>query len=341
MKTILYFASDLDFNLSDGSSILAYEQIKLLNSNHKIKIINCLKDKKLTNQKAPLGYDYQEIEIKKNIFGLDEYPSTIKINKEVFDFVVFTSSSQVALINQFKDSIKIYMINNTDYQETKHAFLNVYNQEEVLCKMSDINIFLTQKDFLYFKSLLLIRKNDLVISPFINNNAPNNSPKVPNQALITTNLFNKHNQESLMWFLKEVYPKIDDKIQLIITGKGDFKNLKAHYDKVDFRGFINREELIKLYNESALFINPTISGSGIQIKILEALSFRMNVVSTAYTNTFPHIIDSSNNAQEFADLINKHIQNPNYSFNFEEYNKFNCKNFLKVFETKTQTKSMI
>jgi Glycosyl transferases group 1 len=334
MKSILYFASDLDFNLSDGASIVAYEQIKLLNENHKIKIVNCLENKSLLKQKAPANYDYQELEIKKNIFGLFEYPKTFNTEKVSYDYVIFTSSSQVTLINQFKKSVKIYMINNTDYQETKHAFLNVYNQEEVLCKMSDINIFLTQKDFLYFKSLLLIRKNDLVISPFINNNYVTNTPKVANQALITTNLFNKHNQESLMWFLKDVYPKIDKNIKLIITGKGDFKNLKEHYKDVDFRGFIDRHELIKLYNESALFINPTISGSGIQIKILEALAFKMNVVSTAYTNTFPHIIDSSNDADEFAELINVHIKNPNYSFNFEEYNKFNCKNFLKVFESK-------
>lgn len=335
MKTILYFASDLDFNLSDGASIVAYEQIKLLNDTHKVKIINCIENKDLINQKPPTNLDYQEIEIKKNIFGLFEYPSTITTDYD-YDFVIFTSSSQVTLISQFQKSVKIYMINNSDYQETKHAFLNVYNQEEVLCKMSDINIFLTQKDFLYFKSLQLIRKNDIVISPFINSNFVTNSPKIANQALITTNLFNKHNQESLMWFLKEVYPKIDSNIKLIITGKGDFKNLKEHYPKVDFKGFIDRHELIKLYNESALFINPTISGSGIQIKILEALSFKMNVVSTAYTNTFPHIIDSSNNSDEFAELINVHIKNPNYSFNFEEYNKFNSKNFLKVFETKKQ-----
>ena len=65
MKTILYFASDLDFNLSDGASIVAYEQIKLLNDTHKVKIINCIENKDLINQKPPTNLDYQEIEIKK------------------------------------------------------------------------------------------------------------------------------------------------------------------------------------------------------------------------------------------------------------------------------------
>jgi hypothetical protein len=332
MRNILYFASNLDFNLSNGSSIVEYEQIKLLQSNHKIKVINFIDDKTYLNQKTLPDLDYQELELKKNLFSQPEYPKSLENVDNDYDFVVFTSSYQVNLVTLFPNSKKIYVINNTDYQKNKHAFLNVDNKEENLCGLTDINIFLTQKDFLYFKSLNLIRKNDLVISPFINNKLIPDTPKIPNQALITTNLDNKHNQESLQWFLKEVYPKVDSKIKLIITGKGVFNDLKKSYPNVDFRGFINREELINLYNESSLFINPTISGSGVQIKLLEALSYHMNVVSTEYTNTFPNIIDSSNNSIEFANLINEHIMNPNHTFNFEEYNKVNCKNFLKIFD---------
>jgi glycosyltransferase involved in cell wall biosynthesis len=332
MKNILYFASNLDFNLSNGASIVEYEQIKLLQPQHKIKVINFIDDKSYLNQKVIHNLDYQEIELKKNIFGQPEYPKTIPNLDNNYDFVVFTSSYQVNLVPLFTLSKKIYVINNTDYQQNKHAFLNVDNKEENLCGMTDINIFLTQKDFLYFKSLGLIRKNDLIISPFINNKFLTDTPKILNQALITTNLDNKHNQESLQWFLKEVYPKVDNNIKLIITGKGVFDDLITRYPNVDFRGFINREELIQLYNESSLFINPTISGSGVQIKLLEALSYHMNVVSTEYTNTFPHIIDSSNNSIEFANLINENIQNPNHTFNFEEYNRVNCTNFLRIFE---------
>jgi hypothetical protein len=52
-------------------------------------------------------------------------------------------------------------------------------------------------------------------------------------------------------------------------------------------------------------INPTISGSGFQIKMLDALARGIPVVSTAFSNPLGQRIPSSDDPRVLADLIHK------------------------------------
>lgn len=85
---------------------------------------------------------------------------------------------------------------------------------------------------------------------------------------------NPHNIAGISWFLKEVLPFLKDK-KVHIIGKicnaiGDYKNV-VKYGMVD--------DLDDFYSHSKVAICPMLSGTGIKIKVIEALSYGIPVVT--------------------------------------------------------------
>jgi polysaccharide biosynthesis protein PslH len=82
------------------------------------------------------------------------------------------------------------------------------------------------------------------------------------------------NIEGLDWFLKYVYPGLNN-MPLTIAGKGDFKCDLENVTIIP--NYENTEELLANHR---LMIVPLLSGAGIRIKILEAMKFGMPCMST-------------------------------------------------------------
>lgn len=85
---------------------------------------------------------------------------------------------------------------------------------------------------------------------------------------------NLHNIAGIKWFLKEVLPLLKD-IKIHIIGKigtviGDYENV-IKYGMVD--------DLKDFYQHSKIAICPMLSGTGIKIKVVEALSYGIPVVT--------------------------------------------------------------
>ncbi len=327
MKSILYFSNNLSSELHSGYSIVTYEQLKILSLENKVTLINFYTSFAYTTE-----LDIEVINIKSSfdIWDRLSLPHSLPINYKEFQYVVFNSPEQVQYISKFKSIKKIYLVNNSQYQKSRNTGLNINNLEEKMCKLADINLFLSNNDFIYFKSLGLVRKDDEIITPFINHNQVKKHDRIPKTILITTNFEAEYNKESLRWFLEEVYPLLPTDIRISISGKGDFDRISKEYKNIKFLSFVTRDELINLYNTNKLYINPTIHGSGIQIKMLEALSYGIQVVSTNYSNIFPNVIPSSDNPEKLANLIVANLDSKS-SFNFQHFNSINSSRFLKLF----------
>jgi len=90
------------------------------------------------------------------------------------------------------------------------------------------------------------------------------------------------NIEGMSWFLEEVWNKIADKypqLSLVLAGKGNktFFNNKP-YKNVQIFDFVeNAQEFIQTYD---MMIVPLLSGSGMRIKIMEALALGKPVITT-------------------------------------------------------------
>ncbi|GAB3415383.1 glycosyltransferase [Niabella aquatica] len=87
---------------------------------------------------------------------------------------------------------------------------------------------------------------------------------------------NEHNIKSINWFFTEVYPILSSHIKICVVGKicNHIPSL-ANAKKVIFA-----ENVSEYYRKSKIAICPMLSGTGIKVKTVEALSFGLPVVCT-------------------------------------------------------------
>ncbi|MGB8853829.1 MAG: glycosyltransferase [Pirellulales bacterium] len=128
--------------------------------------------------------------------------------------------------------------------------------------------------------------------------------------LITTNFGYQPNVAALRWFLQMCWPHVDSRASLTVTGidVGDsLKRLCEAHERVTYAGCLPRPQLDAMYGRVSLAVNPTRSGSGFQIKLLDALARGVPIVSTAFSNRVGAAIASSDDPVELARLINARL----------------------------------
>jgi len=125
------------------------------------------------------------------------------------------------------------------------------------------------------------------------------------------------NREAVFWFIKEVWPlilKIDKRFTLYIAGKNmpDFmKNMQV--ENVKMIGEV--KDGANFIKDKMITVVPLLSGSGIRLKILEAMSAAKLVLSTSigaqgisYTKDENLLIADS--PQDFESIFKRLINNP-------------------------------
>ena len=92
------------------------------------------------------------------------------------------------------------------------------------------------------------------------------------------------NVDGIMWFIKEVFPKILEKhpdIKLTVAGAFPPQELlDCENEHIKVTGFISDEELNKLYKTTRLIVVPLRYGAGIKGKVIEAMYNGVPVVTT-------------------------------------------------------------
>jgi polysaccharide biosynthesis protein PslH len=88
------------------------------------------------------------------------------------------------------------------------------------------------------------------------------------------------NLMGLRWFIQECWPKVIEKIPtatLDIVGRGG-EQLGVVHPSIKVHRYI--DDLTSMYAQSSVFVVPLFSGSGIRLKILDAMNHGLPVVST-------------------------------------------------------------
>lgn len=88
----------------------------------------------------------------------------------------------------------------------------------------------------------------------------------------------KENTDAVIWFLKNVFYKLDDTYKFYIIGNNPPKVLEKYKsDTVIITGFV---EDVSVYAKNALcFVVPLLQGAGIKIKVLEAFAMGVPVLT--------------------------------------------------------------
>lgn len=97
-------------------------------------------------------------------------------------------------------------------------------------------------------------------------------------------LFWYPNTNGIFWFLENIFPKIKEKIaslQFIIVGKDPTEQLLAFNNKNGVKIYSSVPDMQPFLKKATVFIVPLLMGGGMRVKILEALSRGMAVVTTS------------------------------------------------------------
>jgi len=117
---------------------------------------------------------------------------------------------------------------------------------------------------------------------------------------------NQHNIKAINWFFDYVYHSLKKDFNITIVGK--INNHINTYPNVHKISFV--EDLTQLYEQSKVVISPMLSGTGLKIKVVEALSHSIPVVCNA--RSVDGLINKTENGclianapLEFANNINR------------------------------------
>ena len=187
-------------------------------------------------------------------------------------------------------------------------WIKYFNYEKKIYKKFNIIFTVSDAD----KSLLnriTGKKNIFTLPPVIRTHIGEFKFK-KNTLLFVGDLYWYPNKDSLTWFLKKIYPKLKVKIpglELWIVGRlsPNYKLIKL--DGVKYLGFQPYSKLIKYLSKAQIFVAPMIYGTGIKMKILEAMSWGLPVVTTLKGITGINVkhnkeVMVAKNDEEFIDL---------------------------------------
>ena len=136
---------------------------------------------------------------------------------------------------------------------------------------------------------------------------------------------NEHNVKSVKWFFEEVYPKLNTTLSICVVGKiNDHIPELPNVTKMHFA-----EDLNQVYSESRVAICPMLSGTGLKIKVVEALSFGLPVVCNE--RGIDGLLNKTNNGclvTNDASAFSKHIEQLLADNNFYEQQQTLAKSFF-------------
>lgn len=168
-------------------------------------------------------------------------------------------------------------------------------------------VTISQDEYFIFKSFL---GNKVInIPPSFPENFGNENPE-KKYDLIFIGSDNPFNIASINWFIEKVLPFLPKEIKICIIGR----ICKHVPDNKSIEKVFFADDLETYYHESKIAICPMLKGTGIKIKVVEAMSFGLPIVGTE--KAVDGFSDKKNNGcmvsddeKEFADIIKNLLNN--------------------------------
>ena len=187
--------------------------------------------------------------------------------------------------------------------------------------------FLSQKEYLYYCAEYHNISKKIIYAPSSIVKEQNKyfaKKKKQTDILFVGTMSWKPNSDAVKWFLDTVLPIIKSElpdVKVKIVGKNALQKINSTDNNVDLVGFV--ESLDNEYKSTKLFINPSQSGGGIKVKLMEAASIGLPVVSTSdgvsgFMENINDYLIVKDKPKEYADAIIQLLENENMR---EEYSR--------------------
>lgn len=267
----------------------------------------------------------------------------IKANFSSVDFVLFNLVRTTSYINIFsKEKIILDLVDSIglNYVRSKHKTASFFHRfvyliegerlvkyEKYIISKSKISLFVNRYEFEYFQ-----QSGDVFYLPNGVNKNLFEIKEVNRLPIVCFfgSMSYQPNIDAVLWFIKNVLPLIDSKINFCIVGLNPSNEiLRLRSERIQVTGFLeNPYDLIK---SSLCTVAPMQTGGGIQNKILESmalgqLTITNNLGAEPIVNhsNFNNIL-IANSPHEFASLINQIFENPE---KFDSI-RINSRDFIK------------
>lgn len=282
----------------------------------KISIINKIKNKIKSKTKRHLQ-DWTNCEVQ------DYFDKITSDNK--YDIIIVTYSYLANLIVKTKNKINYekiyYMIDSMFLQQ--YSWDKEINRNLTLGKLMDEEL----ERLKYFDKFLCVSNDEKIFYEkllekkmyFIPHFSDNQNYKLKPLNERKWDIFfigfdNPFNVEGLNWFLDKVYPYLDKNLKILLVGTSTNK-INNSYSNVDIIQYApNLEEI---FENIKISICPMFRGTGIKIKVVESMEKGIPVVCNERgVDGLPDKTECgclvTEDAKEFAEYINKLIENENF-----------------------------
>lgn len=242
----------------------------------------------------------------KNIFNKKKYDIII-INYEFWTGLIDDSSMK----NTFKIIDTHDWITLNEFYKNKSLDIGKRFNEEINNLSKYDNIITISED------------ENLVFGKFLGEKVINIFPSFPSHFekgnpdkkydLIFVGSENIFNIQSIQWFFENVHPLLPKDIKIIIIGR-----ICKHVEKREGIELVEfAENLEEYYIQSKIAICPMLEGTGIKIKVIEALSYGLPIVGTeraidGFSSKTLNGCLIGNNPEHFKDKIISLLQNESY-----------------------------
>lgn len=160
------------------------------------------------------------------------------------------------------------------------------------------------------------------------------------KCLITGSLWFGPNADATVWFLKEVYPDVKGICDLTVAGFRPNEHVKQSCQESGVRLVDSPDNMEPYFNETQMVLAPIFDGGGMKVKIAEALSYGLPVVTTDHGNIGYDLVNRengfiANTANEFIEAIQDY-----YNMSEKEKEKFlnaSWDNYKKSFSLNAAT----
>lgn len=111
-----------------------------------------------------------------------------------------------------------------------------------------------------------------ILTPYFHNMSSINRNNINHDILFWGAMYRPDNYEAVIWFIDNVMPLLSDTdVRFIVAGNKPPKQLvERASDKVIVTGFV--EDETPYFEHSLCFVSPLLTGAGIKVKVIEALS---------------------------------------------------------------------
>lgn len=119
----------------------------------------------------------------------------------------------------------------------------------------------------------------IVISPYYHNMSCIKRQNINHNILFWGAMYRAENYEAAIWFINNVMPLLaDTDVKFIVVGNRPPEILrKLSSEKVIVTGFV--EDETSYFAQSMCFVSPLLTGAGIKVKVLEALSVGIPILT--------------------------------------------------------------